>query len=133
MRRLLVVDDSGEVRRSVRGVLDTALGNLEIGEAAAAAEALALVEREPWDAVLLDLSLPDRRGMDALRDLVRLRPGLPILVMSLHPEAEYGPAVRAAGAAGYVAKGSAPEAIAAAVAAVLPAGLAAKAESSGAS
>ena len=132
MRRVLVVDDSREVRRSVRDVLGAALGDLEIGEAAAAAEALALVECEPWDAVLLDLSLPDRRGLDALRDLVRLRPRLPVLVMSLHAEAEYGPAVRAAGAAGYLAKGSAPEVIAAAVAAVLPAGLTPKADSSGA-
>ena len=119
MKRVLIVDDSGEVRRSVRAVLEAALGDLAIGEAAAAAEALGLVEREPWDAVLLDLSLPDRRGMDALRDLCRLRPELPILVMSLHAEAEYAPAVCAAGAAGYLAKGSAPEAIAAAVAAVL--------------
>jgi DNA-binding NarL/FixJ family response regulator len=131
MRRVLVVDDSGEVRRTVRALLEAALGDLAIGEAAAAAEALALVERQPWDAVLLDLSLPDRRGMDALRDLVRLRPRLPVLVMSLHPEAAYGPAVRAAGAAGYVAKGSAPEAIVAAVAAVLPAPLGASPESSG--
>jgi DNA-binding NarL/FixJ family response regulator len=121
MRRVLIVDDSDLVRRSVRSVLHAAFAGLAIGEATAAAEALVLVEREPWDAVLLDLSLPDRRGMDALVDLRRLRPSLPILVMSLHAEAEYGAAVRAAGAAGYLAKGSSPETIAAAVAAILPA------------
>jgi DNA-binding NarL/FixJ family response regulator len=121
MRRVLVVDDSADVRRSVRAVLDAALGRLAIGEAGSAAEGLALVDSQPWDAVLLDLSLPDRRGMDALRDIRRLRPALPVLVMSLHAEAEYGAAARAAGAAGYIAKGSGPEAIAAAVAAVLAA------------
>ena len=115
MRRVLIVDDSDQVRRSVRAVLSDALPDIVVEEAADAAEALALVERRPWDAVLLDLSLPDRRGMDALRDIRRLRPGLPVLVMSLHAEAEYGAAARAAGATGYVAKGSAPETIAQAV------------------
>lgn len=115
MKRVLIVDDSAEVRRSVREVLSDALRDLVVEEAADAAGALALVEREVWDVVLLDLSLPDRRGMDALRDIRRLRPGLPVLVMSLHAEAEYGAAARAAGAAGYVAKGSAPETIARAV------------------
>jgi DNA-binding NarL/FixJ family response regulator len=115
MRRVLIVDDSDQVRRSVREVLNDALPDLVVGEAAAAAGALTLIEHERWDVVLLDLSLPDRRGMDTLRDIRRLRPGLPVLVMSLHAEAEYGAAARAAGAAGYVAKGSAPEAIARAV------------------
>jgi DNA-binding NarL/FixJ family response regulator len=121
MKRVLIVDDSEQVRRSVREVLRGALPDLVVEEAAAAAEALGLVEREAWDVVLLDLSLPDRRGMDALRDIRRLRPGLPVLVMSLHAEAEYGAAARAAGAAGYVTKGSAPETIAQAVVGALTA------------
>jgi signal transduction histidine kinase len=65
--------------------------------------------------VLLDLSLPDGKGVETLRDIRRLRPSLPVVVMSLHPEAEYGPAVRAAGAAAYLTKGAGAATIAAAV------------------
>jgi DNA-binding NarL/FixJ family response regulator len=115
MTRVLLVDDCEEVRRSVRAVLVEALADLTIGEARGAVEALARLAEEPWDVVLLDLSLPDRRGMDALREIRRLRPDLPVLIMSFHPEAEYASAARAAGAVGYIPKGSSPEAIATAV------------------
>jgi two-component system, NarL family, invasion response regulator UvrY len=115
MTRVLLVDDCEEVRRSVRDVLVDALADLTIGEARGAVEALARLAEEPWDVVLLDLSLPDRRGMDALREIRRLRPGLPVLIMSFHPEAEYASAAHAAGAVGYIPKGSSPEAIATAV------------------
>jgi DNA-binding NarL/FixJ family response regulator len=113
--RVLIVDDHERVRRGVRDALDRALGEGVFGEAGGAAEALQRVEQERWDVVLLDLSLPDRSGMDTLKELRRRRPGVPVLVMSMHPESQYGPAARAAGAAGYLPKGSAPEAIAAAV------------------
>ena len=76
-----------------------------VGEAAGALPAFALVAEEHWDLVLLDLSLPDRGGVETLRDLRTLRPNLPVVVMSLHPEAEYRAAMRAAGAVDYISKG----------------------------
>jgi two-component system, NarL family, invasion response regulator UvrY len=115
MTRILLVDDSDQVRRSVRELLAEVLADVAVGEAGGAVEALALLDRETWDVVLLDLSLPDRNGMDTLRDIRRMRPTLPVLVMSFHTEAEYATAVRAAGAAGYVAKGSSSGVIATAV------------------
>jgi len=115
MTRILLVDDSEDVRRSVRAVLAGAVADPEIGEAGDAAGALAALARERWDVVLLDLSLPDRSGLQALRDIRRLYPALPVIVMSFYAEAEYAAAARAAGAVGYVAKGSAAAAIAAAV------------------
>src|SRR4051794_16617618 len=60
MRRILLVDDNQAVRRSLRQVLSQALGEIVVGEAGGAAEALALIDAQAWDAVLLDLSLPDR-------------------------------------------------------------------------
>jgi len=113
--RVLIVDDHERVRRGVRDALDQALGQGVCGEAGGALEALRRVEQEPWDVVLLDLSLPDGNGMDTLKELRRKRPGVPVLVMSMHPESQYGPAARAAGAAAYLPKGSDPETIAAAV------------------
>ncbi len=72
----------------------------------------ALVAEELWDLVLLDLSLPDRGGVETLRELRTLRPNLPVVVMSLHAEAEYGAAMRAAGAVDYISKGSSAKSIA---------------------
>ena len=115
MTRILLVDDSEDVRCSVRAVLAGELGQVTIGEARDGAEALALAGRERWDVVLLDLSLPDRGGMDTLRDIRRLESAPPVIVMSFHVEADYAAAARASGAAGYVTKGSASAVIASAV------------------
>jgi DNA-binding NarL/FixJ family response regulator len=113
--RILLVDDSADVRRSVRAVLAGAVADPDIGEAGDAATALAALARERWDVVLLDLSLPDRSGLEALREIRRLHAALPVVVMSFHAEAEYAAAARRAGAVGYIAKGSAAAVIAAAV------------------
>ena len=115
MTRILLVDDSAEVRRSVRAVLASAVVDPTFGEAGDAAGALALLAGERWDLVLLDLSLPDRNGLETLREMRRLRPALPVVVMSFHDQPEYARAARGAGAAGYVAKGSESAVIAAAV------------------
>jgi two-component system invasion response regulator UvrY len=121
--RLLVVDDSDDVRRSMRAMLADLFAGVTFGEARDAAEALAAVARDVWDLVLLDLSLPDRNGLDTLRDIRRLLSPLPVIVMSFHAQAEYAAAARAAGAVGYVAKGSSAEVVAAAVRAAVDAPL----------
>jgi len=77
------------------------------------------VSDERWDLVMLDLSLPDRRGAATLRDIRAISPALPVVVMSLHPEAEYRAVLRAAGATDYVSKASAAPSIAAVVRAAL--------------
>jgi len=115
MTRILLVDDSADVRRSMRDVLTDLLADVTLGEAGDSATALDVLSRERWDLVLLDLSLPDRGGMETLRDIRRLKPAPPVIVMSFHTEAEYTVAARAAGAVGYVAKGSASGVIAAAI------------------
>jgi DNA-binding NarL/FixJ family response regulator len=119
MKRILVVDDSVALRGSVCALLAREFPGAIVGEAAAAVPAFALVAEAHWDLVLLDLSLPDRGGVETLRDLRRLRPDLPVVIMSLHAEAEYGPAMRAAGAVDYISKGSSASAIAATIRSVL--------------
>jgi len=123
MTRILLVDDSAEVRRSMRAMLAELLEDVTFDEAADAAGAFAALTREPWDLVLLDLSLPDRNGFETLRHIRRLRPGVPVLVMSFNVQAEYAAATRAAGAVGYIAKGSSSDAIASAVRGALAAPL----------
>ena len=115
MKRILLVDDSEALRGSLRELLAEALPGVVVKEEAAAGAALVTVGREPWDLVMLDLSLPDRGGVQALREIRALRPELPVVVMSLHPEGEYRAVLRAYGATDYVSKGSPAPAIAAVV------------------
>jgi DNA-binding NarL/FixJ family response regulator len=122
MTRVLLVDDHAVVRRGVRDILTEALGKVAFGEAGKPSEALEKLQRESWDVVVLDISLPGRGGVDALRDMKRLRPKVPVLVLSMHAEEHYALRALRAGAAGYVNKEGAAEELAGAVRKVLTGG-----------
>jgi two-component system, NarL family, invasion response regulator UvrY len=72
--------------------------------------------------VILDVTMPGRSGLDILRDLKALRPKLPVLVLSMHPESQYGKRVLKAGAAGYLNKDAAPEELVKAIRKVMAGG-----------
>jgi DNA-binding NarL/FixJ family response regulator len=72
--------------------------------------------------VILDVSMPGRSGIDVLADLKRVRPKLPVLVLSMHPEDQYGKRVLKAGASGYLNKDNAPEELIRAIRKVLAGG-----------
>ncbi|HEY5283555.1 MAG TPA: response regulator transcription factor [Polyangia bacterium] len=122
MTRILLVDDHAVVRRGVRDILTESLGKVEFGEAAKPSEAIDKLQAQDWDVVVLDISLPGRGGLDALRDIKRLRPSVPVLVLSMHAEDHYALRALRAGAAGYVNKDSAAEDLAGAVRKVLAGG-----------
>lgn len=122
MTRVLLVDDHAVVRRGVRDILTEAMGKLTFGEASKPSEALDILQREDWDVVILDISLPGRGGLDALRDMKRLRPNVPVLVLSMHAEDHYALRALRGGAAGYVNKESAADELAGAVRKVLAGG-----------
>jgi DNA-binding NarL/FixJ family response regulator len=122
MTRVLLVDDHAVVRRGVRDILTEALGKVTFGEAAKPSDALDTLQREDWDVVILDISLPGRGGLDALRDMKRLRPNVPVLVLSMHAEDHYALRALRGGAAGYVNKESAADELAGAVRKVLAGG-----------
>lgn len=119
MTRILVVDDHPAVRRGVKQLLADEFGTVTWGEAASAREALAMVQGQEWDLVLLDLSLPDQNGLEVLKRLRRARPTLPVLMLSMHPAEQFAPWALRAGAAGYVTKGRAAEELGPAIRAVL--------------
>ena len=79
------------------------------GEARNAQEALDLVWKQEWDVVVLDITMPGRSGLDALREIKKSKPRLPVLVLSMHPENQFAVRVLKAGASGYMTKESAPE------------------------
>jgi DNA-binding NarL/FixJ family response regulator len=79
------------------------------GEAQTALETVEGVRQQNWDIVILDISMPGESGLDILNDLKRLRPKLPILLLSMHPEEQYARRALKAGASGYLTKESVPE------------------------
>jgi two-component system, NarL family, response regulator FusR len=123
-RRLALVDDHAVVRLGYRRLLELE-SDLEVvaefGDAGAAEQALCGDEALPLDLLLLDLSMPGRSGLDMLHLLARCRPDLHVLVVSMHDSPSMVAQCLQAGAAGFIAKSSAPEAVVHAVRAVLDA------------
>jgi DNA-binding NarL/FixJ family response regulator len=122
MIRVLIADDHAIVRRGLIEILMRDLEGAVCGEAENAQQVLAQVRNHAWDVVILDVSMPGRSGIDVLADLKLAQPKLPILVLSMHPEDQYGKRVLKAGAAGYMNKNSAPEELIKAIRKVLGGG-----------
>lgn len=109
MYRLLMVDDHALVRRGLRSILEEELPGVTVEEAGDAREGLEALHRDPADAVVLDIGLPDRNGLDLLKRIRQEWPQLPVLILSMYDEQQYGLRVMRAGASGYLTKSSAPE------------------------
>ena len=109
MIQILIVDDHAILRRGLKEILEREFRDVSIGGAGTAEQALTQLGSEEWDLVILDITMPGRSGVDVLRHLKALRPKLPVLVLSMHPEDQYGKRVLKAGASGYMNKESAPE------------------------
>ena len=122
MIRVLIADDHAILRRGLIDILTRELKDAVCGEAENAQQTLAHVQAHRWDLVILDVSMPGRSGIDVLADLKAVRPKLPVLVLSMHPENQYGKRVLAAGASGYMNKDSAPEELIKAIRKVLAGG-----------
>jgi two-component system, NarL family, invasion response regulator UvrY len=120
--KILIVDDHAGVREGLRRLVSEAFDAAVFGEAASAEEALDRARSEPWDIVLLDISMPGRSGLDVLSEIREAQPDARVLIVSHFPESQFGEQSRRAGAAGYVAKDQAPENLVDAIKAVLAGG-----------
>ncbi len=109
MIRVFIVDDHAVVRRGVSQILEQAGDYVVVGEAGTAAEAFSGIRKTPCDVVLLDISLPDRNGMQILEQLKLEQPKLPVIVLTMLTDEEYVARFLRLGAAGYVTKEAAPE------------------------
>lgn len=107
--RILIVDDHPIMRQGIRQTLADGAEIGEIGEAATPQEALDQVRQHEWDAVILDIGLPGRGGLQLLKDIKREMPRLPVLILSMHAEDQYAVRAVRAGAAGYLTKEAATE------------------------
>ena len=108
MTRILIVDDHAVVRQGVKQILSEQFHAAVIGEARNASEMIERVRKNSWDIVVLDVGMPGKSGLDALKELKQLRPKLPALVLSAYPEDQLALRMLKAGAAGYLSKDSAP-------------------------
>ena len=109
MIKILIADDHAVVRRGLKQILAEEPNMAVFGEACNAQEVLKNVREQNWDIVILDITMPDRSGLEVLKELKNIRPKLPVLILSIHPEEQYAVRVLKAGAAGYMTKESAPE------------------------
>jgi len=107
MIRVLIADDHAVVRQGLIQILGDTPEMVVAGVATTGQEVLDQVRAATWDVVVLDISLPDRSGLDVLKELRAERPALPILVLSMYSEDQYARRVLKAGAAGYVTKDTA--------------------------
>jgi len=106
MQRVLIVDDHEVLRDGVKKLLDEQPDAISCGEAGTPDEALRKASTEDWDAVVLDLSLAGRSGLEVLKQLKLIRPRLPVLVLTMHSEEQYARRAFKAGAAGFITKDS---------------------------
>src|SRR5579885_2465525 len=103
--RVLLVDDHPVVRKGMKAILEDHLPAVTVAEAGDGDGALAvLAGAEKFDAVVLDLSMPGRSGIDLLAEIKHREPALPVLIMSLHGEEQFAVRALRAGASGYLTK-----------------------------
>jgi DNA-binding NarL/FixJ family response regulator len=111
MIRVLIADDHKIVRDGLKRILAAASGIEVAAEAATGDEALALARSGEYDVAMLDMSMPGLSGIDLIKRLKIEKPGLRILVLSMHGEPQYAARALKAGASGYLNKDSAAEAL----------------------
>jgi DNA-binding NarL/FixJ family response regulator len=122
-KRALIVDDHPFLRMGLTEALGGEPGVSVCGAVATAEEALMAVEKLSPDVVVTDLNLPGKSGLELIKDLASLRPGLPVIVLSMHDEEIYAERCLRAGARGYLMKSDRPEKLAAAIHCVLAGGI----------
>ena len=104
--RVLVVDDHAAFRSALTSAL-SATQDIEVaGEAGGGLAACEQAERLRPDAIVMDLSMPDLDGIDAMRRIHERRPEVPVVILTAHADAGVERAAREAGARGFLAKGT---------------------------
>ncbi len=115
MLRVLIADDHPIVRRGLKQTVAETSDIVVADEASSGWEVLSKVRAGNYDVLVLDVSMPGRNGMDILRQLKNEKPGLPVLMLSIHPEEQYAVRALRSGASGYLTKESAPDELVAAI------------------
>ncbi|MBI2276560.1 MAG: response regulator transcription factor [Dechloromonas sp.] len=107
MIRILIADDHDILRAGLKHILQDSGDIVVAGEASDGYQVLAQVRAEKWDAIVLDLSMPGKSGIELIKQIKGEFPRLPILILSMHKEDLYAVRALKAGASGYLCKDSA--------------------------
>lgn len=106
---VIIADDHPIVRAGLKQIIADDIEINVKAEAENGADLLTQIRASRFDVVLLDLSMPGQDGLDVLKQLKIDKPKLPVIILTIHPEAQYALRLLKAGAAGYLTKQSAPE------------------------
>jgi two-component system invasion response regulator UvrY len=115
MTRLLIIDDHAIVRQGLRHILSEAPHSYFVGEAANANQGIRMLREEPWDIVLLDMNLPGKSGLEALKQIRSEWPEMKVLILTVDPEDHYALRALRYGASGYLTKNCSTETLLAAI------------------
>lgn len=107
--KIIIADDHALIRRGLKEILQQVKGLVLLDEADNGAELLLKISENDYDIVVLDISMPGKSGLDVLKDIRKIKPELPVLILSVYPEEQYAIRVLKAGASGYMTKDSAPD------------------------
>jgi DNA-binding NarL/FixJ family response regulator len=108
MIKILIADDHAIVREGLKQILADTDDIVVAGDAQNGQEAVQLVRKTEAHVLLLDISMPDRSGLEVLKQVKKEKPGIAILMLSMHREDQYALRSLKAGASGYLNKQSAP-------------------------
>jgi len=123
MTKILITDDHPSVRRGVREYLVEGLPGVSVEETSNAAEMRHVLNTTKFDLIIMDITMPGWSPLEATRAIQQLCRSTRILILTMHPEAEYGPRMLRAGADGYLSKSSCSSDLIVAVKTVLAGGL----------
>ena len=108
-KKVLLDDDHTILRQAMRGLIE-AESDLCVGaEAGSGQEALALIRKQSFDAVVLDISMQEKNGIDTVRDLKHIAPDLAVLILSGYAADQYALGLIRLGCKGYLSKDADPE------------------------
>lgn len=108
MIRVMITDDHAIVRQGLKQILSETTDIKVMGEAETGFQALKIMRQNNYHVMLLDISLPDRNGIEILKQVKKDHPHLAVLMLSMHTEHEFAVRALKAGASGYLNKQSAP-------------------------
>jgi len=109
MIKLLIVDDHFLIREGLKKTLRSEKDIDVVGELKKGTQTIDFIQKNDCDIIILDINLPDRNGIDILKDVKAIKPGVHVLILSAYPEDEFAVRAIKAGAAGYITKDRAPD------------------------
>ncbi|HNW28045.1 MAG TPA: response regulator transcription factor [Spirochaetota bacterium] len=107
--RVIIADDHRIVRAGIKQIIEECPDMAQVDEAGDGHELIAKVRKNSYDAILLDVAMPGRDGLDILKQLKAEKCPVPVLMLSVYPEEQYAIRALRAGASGYLTKAAAPE------------------------